>query len=200
MGTGPKRRDRSGMGSSRGQHVRRISTRRPSSTGCRSHRHGSARSNDQGTCPAVGGMANLTVFDPMTEWVPRDAPSRRHRNSPYFGMVLRGKPMVTVYRGIVTARDGVSERRGWSHGRPERREARPTCGRRSDPWPCGARSSPRRAPSVRSSTSQGVGHFRSYGAAVAKSVSPDPWPGRKPPRAHLDGCRDAERHRNPEPG
>lgn len=34
----------------------------------------------------------------------------------------------------------------------------------------------------------GVGDFRSYGAAVAKSVSPDPWPGRKPPRLTSTGA------------
>lgn len=34
----------------------------------------------------------------------------------------------------------------------------------------------------------GVGDFRSYGAAVAKSVSPDPWPGRTPPRLTSTGA------------
>ena len=63
---------------------------------------------DQGHLPAVGGVANLTVFDPATEWVPESSVSKA-RNSPYFGMMLRGKPRVTVYRGVVTARDGVPE-------------------------------------------------------------------------------------------
>lgn len=34
----------------------------------------------------------------------------------------------------------------------------------------------------------GAGDFRPYGAAVAKSVSPDPWPGRKPPRLTSTGA------------
>ena len=33
----------------------------------------------------------------------------------------------------------------------------------------------------------GAGDFRPYGAAVAKSVSPDPWPGRIPPRLTSTG-------------
>jgi dihydroorotate dehydrogenase (NAD+) catalytic subunit len=34
----------------------------------------------------------------------------------------------------------------------------------------------------------GAGDFRSYGAAVAKSVSTDPWPGRAPPRLGSTGA------------
>lgn len=34
----------------------------------------------------------------------------------------------------------------------------------------------------------GAVNFRPYGAAVAKSVSPDPWPGRKPPRLASSGA------------
>ncbi|MGB9359143.1 MAG: dihydroorotate dehydrogenase [Acidimicrobiia bacterium] len=34
----------------------------------------------------------------------------------------------------------------------------------------------------------GIAGFRSYGAAVAKSVSPDPWPGRTPPRLTAAGA------------
>ena len=34
----------------------------------------------------------------------------------------------------------------------------------------------------------GAGDFRPYGAAVAKSVSPDPWPGRLPPRLASTGA------------
>ena len=66
---------------------------------------------DQGLVPAVGGVANLMAFDPSTEWTPHSSASKAN-NSPYFGMTLRGKPMVTVYRGRVTARDGVPEGEG----------------------------------------------------------------------------------------
>jgi len=66
---------------------------------------------DQGLVPTVGDVANLMAFDPTTEWTPESTVSKA-RNSPYFGMVLRGKPMVTIHRGVVTARDGVSERGG----------------------------------------------------------------------------------------
>ena len=64
--------------------------------------------DDQGCLPAVGAVANLSVFDPTAEWVPEVTFSKA-QNSPYLGMTLRGKPKVTVYRGVVTARDGVPE-------------------------------------------------------------------------------------------
>ena len=53
----------------------------------------------------VGGPANVTVFDPNREWTPSTTVSKA-RNSPYFGLPLRGKPTVTVYRGTVTSVDG----------------------------------------------------------------------------------------------
>jgi dihydroorotase len=67
-----------------------------------------SRIEGQGILPAVGGLANLTVFDPSAEWIP-ETTSSKARNSPYFGMSLRGKPKVTIYRGVVTARDGIPE-------------------------------------------------------------------------------------------
>ena len=60
---------------------------------------------DQGLVPAIGGPANLTVFDPKREWTPAASLSKA-QNSPYLGLPLRGKPMVTVHRGVVTAVDG----------------------------------------------------------------------------------------------
>lgn len=58
-----------------------------------------------GLLPAIGGPANLTVFDPNREWTPSSTLSKA-QNSPYLGLPLRGKPIVTVYRGAVTAVDG----------------------------------------------------------------------------------------------
>ena len=60
----------------------------------------------QGLLPAIGGPANLTVFDPSIEWTPTTTLSKA-RNSPYLGLPLVGKPKVTVYRGTVTAVDGI---------------------------------------------------------------------------------------------
>jgi dihydroorotase len=60
----------------------------------------------QGLVLRVGQPANLTVFDPNVTWTPATTVSRSE-NSPYFGLELRGKPMATIYRGDLTARDGV---------------------------------------------------------------------------------------------
>jgi dihydroorotase len=54
---------------------------------------------------AVGGIANVAVFDPTMTWVP-DSTVSRSENSPYFGMELTGKVVLTVFGGVVTARDG----------------------------------------------------------------------------------------------
>jgi dihydroorotase len=60
----------------------------------------------QGMLPAVGGPANLTVFDPTFEWTPSTTLSKSE-NSPYFGLPLRGTVIATIYRGKITARDGI---------------------------------------------------------------------------------------------
>jgi dihydroorotase len=62
--------------------------------------------NGQGMLLTEGGPANLTVFDPTVEWAP-SATVSKSENSPYFGLPLRGKVIATVYRGRVTARDGI---------------------------------------------------------------------------------------------
>jgi dihydroorotase len=64
------------------------------------------RIEEHGRLPRVGEPANLTVFDPAREWVPTTTVSRS-ANSPYLGRALRGKVVVTIYRGRVTARDGI---------------------------------------------------------------------------------------------
>ena len=63
----------------------------------------------QGVLPADGGPANLTVFGPSREWTPSTTVSKSE-NSPYFGLPLRGKVIATIYRGTVTARDGIPVR------------------------------------------------------------------------------------------
>ncbi len=60
----------------------------------------------QGQLPVVGGPANLTVFDPTVDWTPSTTVSKSE-NSPYFGLALRGKVTATIYRGKVTALDGI---------------------------------------------------------------------------------------------
>lgn len=59
-----------------------------------------------GIFPTEGAPANVTVFDPTIEWVPSKTVSRSV-NSPYFGLLLKGKVIATILRGAVTARDGV---------------------------------------------------------------------------------------------
>lgn len=58
-----------------------------------------------------GAPANLVVFDPDIAWQvePNDM-SSKSRNTPYIGMMLRGKVRHTVYEGAFTARDGVLRR------------------------------------------------------------------------------------------
>ncbi|MEA2010064.1 MAG: dihydroorotase [Actinomycetota bacterium] len=63
----------------------------------------------QGLLPAEGGPANLMVFDPKAEWTPATTVSKSE-NSPYFGLSLHGKVIATIYRGEVTARDGIPAR------------------------------------------------------------------------------------------
>jgi dihydroorotase len=60
----------------------------------------------QGMLPAEGGPANLAVFNPAVEWTP-SATVSKSENSPYFDLPLRGRVTATIYRGRVTARDGV---------------------------------------------------------------------------------------------
>lgn len=58
-----------------------------------------------------GAPANLVVFDPDIAWQvePNDM-SSKSRNTPYIGMMLRGKVRHTVYEGAFTVRDGVLRR------------------------------------------------------------------------------------------
>lgn len=49
---------------------------------------------------AVGGRANLTVFDPNTQWVPKDFVSKSS-NSPYLGRPLKGRVRMTMYQGKI---------------------------------------------------------------------------------------------------
>ncbi|TXH42936.1 MAG: dihydroorotase [Actinobacteria bacterium] len=56
----------------------------------------------------VGEPANLTLFDPDTEWVVEASDMvSRSRNTPYAGMVLHGRVLGTWLRGRATLLDGV---------------------------------------------------------------------------------------------
>jgi dihydroorotase len=61
---------------------------------------------DQGNLIEAGTVANLMVFDPEETWLAERAVSRSS-NAPYLGTELVGRVRLTVYRGSVTARDGV---------------------------------------------------------------------------------------------
>lgn len=61
---------------------------------------------DQGNLIEAGTVANLTVFDPEESWLAERAVSRSS-NAPYLGTELVGRVRLTVYRGSVTARDGM---------------------------------------------------------------------------------------------
>jgi dihydroorotase len=49
----------------------------------------------------VGSPANLTVFDPALRWTPETFASKSS-NSPYLGRVMMGKPVLTIFEGVVT--------------------------------------------------------------------------------------------------
>lgn len=61
---------------------------------------------DQGNLIEAGTIANLMVFDPEETWLAERAVSRSS-NAPYLGTELVGRVRLTVYRGAVTARDGM---------------------------------------------------------------------------------------------
>jgi dihydroorotase len=61
---------------------------------------------DQGNLIEAGVVANLMVFHPEETWLAERAVSRSS-NAPYLGSELVGRVRLTVYRGSVTARDGM---------------------------------------------------------------------------------------------
>jgi dihydroorotase len=61
---------------------------------------------DQGNLIEAGMVANLMVFHPEETWLAQRAVSRSS-NAPYLGNELVGRVRLTVYRGSVTARDGM---------------------------------------------------------------------------------------------
>ena len=48
-----------------------------------------------------GSPANLVVFDPDREWTVTCFRSKS-ANSPYLGMTLRGRPVATIFEGVIT--------------------------------------------------------------------------------------------------
>jgi dihydroorotase len=55
----------------------------------------------------VGELATFTLFDPGAEWVVGDdAPRSRSRNTPLWGVRLRGRVLLTMVGGTVAYRDG----------------------------------------------------------------------------------------------
>lgn len=52
----------------------------------------------------IGGAANMTVIDPNLEWTVTTFHSKS-RNSPFIGERLRGKAVLTVYKGRIVYRD-----------------------------------------------------------------------------------------------
>ena len=72
-----------------------------------------ARLDDQGRPIGVGEPANLTLVDPDLGWTVRaDDLASRSRNTPFAELDFRAKPVLTVLRGRVTARDGVAAEPG----------------------------------------------------------------------------------------
>ena len=64
----------------------------------------------QGRSIAVGEPANITLIDPKARYrVDRMAMVSRSRNTPYEGLELVGRPVMTFLRGRMTARDGVPQ-------------------------------------------------------------------------------------------
>ncbi|MET7418311.1 dihydroorotase [Dactylosporangium sp. NPDC005555] len=59
----------------------------------------------------VGGVANITIFDPSVRWtVDPTALASRSRNTPYAGMELRGRVEATYLRGEPTVLNGKATR------------------------------------------------------------------------------------------
>ncbi|TWS17952.1 dihydroorotase [Tsukamurella asaccharolytica] len=72
-----------------------------------------ARLDDQGRPIGVGEPANLTLVDPDLGWTVRAGElASRSRNTPFAELTFRAKPVLTVLRGRVTARDGVAAQPG----------------------------------------------------------------------------------------
>lgn len=70
---------------------------------------------DQGRPLEVGEPANLTVVDPDTTWtVTGSELASRSANTPFESMDLPASVTLTLLRGKVTARGGVTPSRGWS--------------------------------------------------------------------------------------
>jgi dihydroorotase len=68
------------------------------------------RLETQGRPIAVGEPANITLVDPKARYrVDRTAMVSRSRNTPYEGIELVGRPVMTFLRGHMTARDGVPQ-------------------------------------------------------------------------------------------
>lgn len=64
----------------------------------------------------IGGAANLTVIDPELEWTVTDhAFHSKSRNSPFIGKRLRGKAVLTIYKGRVVYRDQLMDSRQRIH-------------------------------------------------------------------------------------
>jgi dihydroorotase len=64
----------------------------------------------QGRPLTVGEPANVTLIDPAARYrVDRTAMVSRSRNTPYEGIELVGRPVMTFLRGHMTARDGVPQ-------------------------------------------------------------------------------------------
>ncbi|WP_019204302.1 dihydroorotase [Tsukamurella sp. 1534] len=75
-----------------------------------------ARLDDQGRPIGVGEPANLTLVDPDLGWTVRpDGLASLSRNTPFADLSFRAKPVLTVLRGAVTARDGVAAEPGAGH-------------------------------------------------------------------------------------
>ena len=57
----------------------------------------------------AGGVADITIFDPVREWTYRVAESRsKSRNSPFDGWKLKGAATATIVEGkVVYRREGI---------------------------------------------------------------------------------------------
>jgi dihydroorotase len=63
--------------------------------------------DDHGGPVAPGHGANLTIFDPASEWVVGERPfASRGRNSAFWGRTLRGRVVHTMLEGRFTVREG----------------------------------------------------------------------------------------------
>jgi dihydroorotase len=65
-----------------------------------------AKLKDQGQAIAAGSFANIALIDPKAKQIIAKESQSKSSNNPYVGMELSGLVKHTIYKGVLTVRDG----------------------------------------------------------------------------------------------